>query len=403
MVIPPELAQGDPNDVLLFFNEESPPHGVRAQGRVSFREGRVAACAAIQWTGGPDVSAAVQAVLERHGATRVLTDVGETMCPDGRRPYDIVAVERRLFQALPPESLRDLVTDIATGRLTPLEPSVTAAEMAAARQRLQRQREITAGLRDATLQGMGLLVLGANSRRVCAAGLGEEDRPAVAEAIQGWRTHLPPHLSAGPADVVVLDRNGVAAAARRGECGAIFGDAASLRELEAVLNRDRLPATPAPVWLTPPEWEALRQRYQSTTLADRRRLLASTVNPLAERLMADLQAHIGGQTGSIGVEFAAFAQWLAQLKAASWSLAPDRFEIDDFGDATWSGGGLPAISVIVYFKRTMAGQATADCMIFVWLDDADTGLRREAAAFRCDAVPESDRWKRQRNMRSRWS
>ena len=87
----------------------------------------------------------------------------------------------------------------------------------------------------------------------------------------------------------------------------------------------------------------------------------------------------------------------------SWGLAPDRFEIDDFGDATWSGGSLPAVSIIVYFKLTGGGQSAADCMVFMWLDDASARERREASAFRCDAVTGIDRWKRQRSMRSKWS
>ena len=137
------------------------------QGQVTFRDGRVAPCAALGWTGGPEVSAAIRTVLERHGATRVVTDVAATSCPEGRRPYDVVAVERRLFQALPPEAVRSLVTDIAERRLTPLA-TVAGSDIAAAQERVRREREIAAGLRNGTMQGMGLLLLGGNTRRICA-------------------------------------------------------------------------------------------------------------------------------------------------------------------------------------------------------------------------------------------
>ncbi|WP_178133803.1 hypothetical protein [Vineibacter terrae] len=403
-----ELADGDPQDVLLFFNETpDAPNGTRSpQGQVSFRDGRVAPCAALGWTGGPEVSAAVRAVLERHGATRVVTDVA-TPCPESRRPFDIVAVERRLFQALPPEILRGLVTDIVERRLTPLT-TVTAADIATARQHLQRERDVTAGLRDGTLQGMGLLLLGGSSaRRICAAGVDDELQPAVAAAIQGWSANLPPHLAAGGPDVAAFDRNGALAAAQRGECGAIFGDAATLRDIEAALRRDGQPVTPAGVWLTPPEWQALLQRTGvPRTTAERRRVLAAKVNPLAERLVADLQRYIAdGGTGPAGADFTAFAQWHAQLKSASWALAAQRYEIDDYGDAAWSGGSLPAASVIVYFSLTAAGKPAPEtnCMIFAWLDDAAAGARREPAAFRCDALSDVERWKRQRALKSRWS
>jgi hypothetical protein len=403
-----ELADGDPQDVLLFFNETSDaPNGVRnPQGQVTFRDGRVAPCAALGWTGGPEVSAAVRAVLERHGATRLVTDVA-TPCPDSRRPFDIVAIERRLFQALPPETLRGLVTDIVERRLTPLT-TVTGADIAAARQRLQRERDVTAGVREGTLQGMGLLLLGGGARRICAAGIDDELRPAVAAAIQGWGANLPPHLASGGPDVAAFDRNGALAAAQRGECGAIFGDAATLRDIEGALRRDGLPVTPAGAWLTPPEWQALLQRTGvPRTTAERRQQLASKVNPLAERLVADLQSYIaaGGGAGSVGADFTAFARWHAQLKSASWALATQRFEIDDYGDATWSGGSLPAASVIVYFSLTAAGKPAPEtnCMIFAWLDDAAAGARRETTAFRCDALSDVERWKRQRSLKSKWS
>ncbi|HKU99153.1 MAG TPA: hypothetical protein VJR58_27920, partial [Vineibacter sp.] len=373
-----ELAEGDPQDVLLFFNETSDaPNGTRnQQGQVIFRDGRVAPCAALGWTGGPEVSAAVRIVLERHGATRIVTDVS-TPCPDNRRPFDIVAIERRLFQALPPESLRGLVTDIVERRLTPLT-MVTAADIAAARDRLQRERDVLAGLRDGSLQGMGLLLLGGSSRRICAV-LEDEMRPAVAAAIQGWRANLPPHLALGGADVAAFDKNGVLAAAQRGECGAIFADAATLRQIEEALRRDALPATLAGVWLTPAEWEALLQRTGvPRTTAERRQALASKVNPLAERLMADLRSYIADSgSGAVGSEFTAFAQWYGQLKAASWTLAAQRFEIDDYGDAAGAGGTLPGVSVIVYFTLTTAGnpKPETNCMIFAWLDDSAARAR----------------------------
>jgi len=402
-----ELAEGDPQDVLLFFNETSDaPNGTRnPQGQVVFRDGRVAPCAALGWTGGPEVSAAVRIVLERHGASRIVTDVS-TPCPDSRRPFDIVAVERRLFQALPPESLRGLATDIVERRLTPLA-TVSATDIASARERLQRERDVLAGLRDGSLKGMGLLLLGGSSRQICAVGVDDETRPAVAAAIQGWRANLPPHLALGGADVATFDKNSVLVAVQRGECGAIFADAATLRQIEEALRRDTLPATLAGVWLTPAEWEALLQRTGvPRTTAERRQVLASKVNPLAERLMADLRSYIAdGGSGVVGSEFSAFAQWHGQLRAANWALAAQRFEIDDYGDAAGSGGTLPAVSVIVYFTLTAAGnpKPETNCMIFAWLDDSAARARREPAAFRCDALADVERWKRQRSLRSKWS
>ena len=276
------LRRGDPNDVLLFVNETaSAPNASRSQGQVVFRGGQAAVCGVTPWTGGPEVSAAVQAVLARHGATRLLTNVAETACPEIQRPYDIVAVERRQFQELSAANVRGLVTDVLDRRLTLLEPGVTAADIAAARERL---------------------------------------RPSLTE---------------------------------------------------------------------------------------RRRQLGPTVNPLAERLVAEVQAYIAadGRSGTIGTEFAAFGHWYGQLRGANRAPAVERFEIDDYGDATGAGGGLPAASVVVWFNVTAPGRPAPmeDCMIFAWLDDSASGVRREPIAFRCDAVSEIDQWKRQRGLRSKWS
>jgi hypothetical protein len=404
-----ELSQGDPQDVLLFFNETpDAPNGLRnPQGQVTFRDGRVAPCAALGWTGGPEVSAAVRAVLERHGATRVVTDVAATSCPEGRRPYDVVAVERRLFQALPPEAVRSLVTDIAERRLTPLT-TVAGSDIAAAQERLRREREIAAGLRNGTLQGMGLLLLGGSTRRICAVGIGEEEHPAVTAAIEGWRADLPQYLKTGGSSVTSYDTSAALAAVRRGECAAIFGQSSLLREVEARLRADGVPVMPAPVWLTPPQWEALLDRVGvPRTTADRRRLLASKVNPLGERLVAELQAYLAsdGKSEPVGTQFRAFADWYGQLRTAGWTPAVESFAIDDYGDASWSGGSLPTVSVIVYFGLTNQASSTPgrNCMVFLWLEDASAGTRRDSTAFSCDAVTEIERWKRQRAMKSKWS
>jgi len=277
------LRRGDPNDVLLFVNEttDAPNASRIMQGPVSFRDSQAAVCSVVPWTGGPEVGAAVQAVLARHGATRILTNVAQTACPDTRRPFDVIAVERRVFQDPSATSLRSLVTDIIERRLTPLEPGVTAADIAAARERV---------------------------------------RPSTAE---------------------------------------------------------------------------------------RRRLLAPKVNPLGERLVAELQAYIAadGKAGTIGSEFVAFASWHDQVKGASRTLAVDRFEIDDYGDATGASGSLPAAAVVVYFNVTASGRPApdSDCMVFAWLDDSAAAVRREPIAFRCDALSEIDQWKRQRGLRSKWT
>lgn len=403
-----ELRRGDANDVLLFFNETADaPNGRRAPGGgLTFRDSQFAPCAALGWSGGPEVSAAVLAVLERHGASRMVGDVA-TPCPEGRRPFDIVAVERRLLQTSPPASVHPLVADIVERRLTPLAV-VSASDIAAARDRLQRGRDVAAGLRDGSLKGMGLLILGGTARRICAAGVEEEQKPAVAAAIQGWRGQLPQNLVVGGPDIATFDRDGALAAARRGECGAIFGDAAMLRDIDAALRAEGRPSSPAQAWLTPPEWEALLERAGvPRNLAERRRQLAGKVNPLAERLVADLQAYIAadGKSGPIGAEFPAFAQWHGQLKTMKWALSVQNFTIDDYGDATWTGGTLPSVAVVVNFGLTSPGVqgARANCMIFAWLDDASSGARRETTAFGCDAVSEIERWKRQRAMKSKWS
>jgi hypothetical protein len=403
-----EFRRGDPNDVLLFFNETADaPYGRRTpRGDVTFRDGQFAPCTALGWSGGPEIGAAVRATLERYGANRMMTDVA-TPCPEGRRPFDIVAVERRLFQTSPMSSLQALVTDVAERRLTPLA-TISAADIAAARDRLQRERDISAGLRDGTLQGMGLLLLAGNSQRVCAAGIDEGHRAAVAAALQGWQAILPQHLVVTAADVAMSDKTGTLAAARRGDCGAIFADAATLRDIDAALRADGRQVTPARAWLTPPEWQALVERSGAPrSLEERRRQLAGAVNPLAERLVADLKAYIAadGKSGLIGTEFPTFAQWHGQLKTMKWALSVQSYTIDDFGDATWSGGNLPSVAVVVNFGLTTQGGGSprANCMIFAWLDDAAAGARREPTAFGCDAVSEIERWKRQRAMRSKWS
>jgi hypothetical protein len=122
--------------------------------------------------------------------------------------------------------------------------------------------------------------------------------------------------------------------------------------------------------------------------------------------VAEVQAYVAadGRTGSIGSEFAAFGQWYGDSRAAAYTLAVDGFKIDDYGDATWSGGSLPLASVVVYFNLTKAGTGPkSDCRIFVWLDDAPAGARREPAVFKCDAERDIQQWKSQRTLRSKWT
>ncbi|MBL8675498.1 MAG: hypothetical protein JNL07_11460 [Rhodospirillales bacterium] len=397
-----ELTNGDAEDILLFINdtEEAPNAARNFRGVPTFRDGAYVPCHALDWKGGPEAPAAIKTTLARHGANRATRDLATAPCPEGRRPFDILAVQRGELQTKPPARVIPLVTDVVAKRLSLLD--TVKPEKAPPP---EKPNPVAAGLRDGTLKGVGLLLLNPAGTKVCAVGLDEDQIPAIRVALARWRADLPANVASELVEIVAFDRAGALAAAQRGDCGAAFGEDGPLRDLDAALRQRQAASTPHTGWLTPPEWEEIRkQAGVPITTADRRRALAPKVEPLAVALVADLKAFIAadGKSGAVADEFAAFAQWFKTARGTKAQISVDRFQIEDYGDATKAGGKAAAIAVVVWFNVAGgSGAPRAVCHLFGWVDDSG-GVRKTPEAFPCDRIAQTEDWKQRHGLRSRW-
>ncbi len=130
--------------------------------------------------------------------------------------------------------------------------------------------------------------------------------------------------------------------------------------------------------------------------AERRKAAEPKAEAATQALLGDIKAYVAADgKGVAGDQFAGFAKWYADNKAANRSVGDIKPEIEDYGDAKVG----PAATVEVTFQ-TKQGEATfAQCLMFTWID---ANPRKGAEAFACNDVAALEKWKSEQSLKSAW-
>ncbi len=131
-------------------------------------------------------------------------------------------------------------------------------------------------------------------------------------------------------------------------------------------------------------------------LAERRKAAEPKANAAAQALIADLKAYVSADgKGVAGDQFAAFAKWYADNKAAGRTFGAIAPVIDDYGDAKAGA----ATTTEVKFETKQGANTYNQCLMFAWVEGSP---RKNAQAFSCDDVAAVEKWKTDQTLESAW-
>jgi peptidoglycan hydrolase-like protein with peptidoglycan-binding domain len=131
-------------------------------------------------------------------------------------------------------------------------------------------------------------------------------------------------------------------------------------------------------------------------LAERRKAAEPKADAAAQSLVADLKAYVAADgKGPAGEQFAAFAKWYADTKAAGRTVGDIKPAVEDYGDAKAGAAATAEVS----FETKQGDKSTSQCMVFAWVEASP---RKNTQAFSCDDVAAVEKWKTDQALRSAW-
>ena len=146
---------------------------------------------------------------------------------------------------------------------------------------------------------------------------------------------------------------------------------------------------------TPPS-NADALKALNARLAERRKAAEPKAEAAAQSLIRDLKAYVAADgKGVAGDQFAAFAKWYADNKAAGRKVGEIAPVIDDYGDA--KVGAAVASEILLETKQD--GNSQSQCLVFAWVEG---NPRKNTQAFSCDDVAAVEKWKTDQALKSAW-
>jgi hypothetical protein len=130
----------------------------------------------------------------------------------------------------------------------------------------------------------------------------------------------------------------------------------------------------------------------------RRKAAEPKADAAAQSLIRDLKAYVAADgKGLAGEQFAAFAKWYADNKAAGRTMGDIAPSIDDYGDA--KAGAAAAAAAEIRFETKQGADTYRQCLVFAWIEGTP---RKNTQAFSCDDVAAVEKWKTDQSLKSAW-
>jgi len=131
-------------------------------------------------------------------------------------------------------------------------------------------------------------------------------------------------------------------------------------------------------------------------LAERRKAAEPKANAATEALVKDLKAYVTADgKGVAGEQFAGFAKWYADTKAAGRKIGDIKPAVEDYGDAKAGS----AATAEVRLETKQGDQTVPQCLVFAWIEGSP---RKNPQAFSCDDVAGVEKWKTDQALKSAW-
>ena len=245
--------------------------------------------------------------------------------------------------------------------------------------------------------------------------------------------------------------------AKRRQCGFIVGDATYLKPIVSALERDGQKVTIAPLWLKPEkvdeiikivaskskdvnlqtqrreleqrerDAEATRKQEEARQKVDQedklasakkanddkekqedlkrmRKLVESRGQALVDIHNAGVRKHVG-KTERMGDGWSPFPSWFLDRVKEEWEFGDTKATLEDYGLAKWRSRLIEAVVVKVEFPmiNRLIGERQTACWQFVWINDEEFNIMRNAIAVPCDKYAAAfKKWTDENLFKSQW-
>ncbi len=262
------LMEGDPGDLVLLYN--SSPRAVAVvrglDGNLVFDPERTVACAVPE---APSDRIALEQLVAK--ARSLGAPVKETLPPCSgaqQQSADLIVFERGALRAQV-GLFQTIASAVDTGVFT-LGGTVPKSDIEAARQAEGiRAAEAESEVARATSDGLAVLAFGPGSRTICRIATGE--KALHDQLLQPYEALLRAELH-GVTTMVTANADGAFLSIKRGQCGAVYGNAKDLATLVKGLARDGITFRYLSIWITPEtvgKAQAVLTEQQATKQRDR--------------------------------------------------------------------------------------------------------------------------------------
>lgn len=154
------------------------------------------------------------------------------------------------------------------------------------------------------------------------------------------------------------------------------------------------PPAAAPAAASPSNADALKALR--ARLAERRKAAEPKADAAVQALITDLKAYVAADgKGAVGEQFAAFAKWYADAKAAGRTVGAIKPAVEDYGDAKTGAAATAEVNL----ETKQGDKSSSHCLVFAWVEGSP---RKNTQAFSCDDVAAVEKWKTDQTLRSAW-
>lgn len=429
------LVEGDLADIVILYNASSsaPDIALNLRNEYVFSNGRAVACVVGKLTNSGRLAVKTRIMKlnpQKLSGLNLPCDLGHLNL------YDLVIAQRGEFLKEAPADALLIVAALENQQYRQLF-SITSKEMQTQAD-VDRQEiaAITTDVRNGVRTGYGLILLKNGSSVVC---LTESDKvEAHSHLLLKVADGLAVALNGDPS-ISQISLDDAFANSQKGKCGAIYADAAALKEIDSELSRMNIQHSFLNIWISPDQvdaadkvirdqqhsaeveaqkraqrledqakLEAARKVNESATAeaqqAQFRAKYGARANAEAAAISAEISTWTTQQKGTAQEEFPAYANWVSDELADHWEFQDINSEVADFGTSNFKGRQLETIiaRVTLNWKNRLLGEYDKPCFLFGRINDTEFSIVREPFVVKCDDTTDLEHWEQGHQFASQW-
>ncbi|MDA9421576.1 hypothetical protein XH97_05520 [Bradyrhizobium sp. CCBAU 53380] len=435
------LVDGPLDETLLLVNETGRAGVVRnIRGDLVFDAGKASLCFLHENSLDAFAMSELKRRITDKGA-RIVEVSPSTCVASSLANYDILVVNRGLFATLAPDTEIALLNAADRGELTVLgilsERDLQAARNDDSIRSLQLEKDIL----KKPIEGFGLVSV-ANGTSVVCQTVGDRER-AHEELLARASDRIQLEIGSSPR-VISMSVESAFVAAKRGQCGAIYGASGDLKALVLSSQRDKIKYHVMPIWFSIADVEAAqkevadaearklraekeleqkrkddqyrRDQESKQTDAEKRQrqealrrdngVLARGLQEMITEEVKEFAAASNEADDKTYVKqrWPTLATWYREKIRGAWELENVASDLRDYGSVKWKNRVLEAGFVEVTFKlkHRELGEHQQKCFVVGYVADREFAVPRDPISVPCEDFNAVSKYKVAHEFSSKW-